>query len=201
MATFPQEYSVHYPFSAGRWKDYIDRKFMQRFSVLPDMEKMAAARARTGILSALFGFGGSASARSAAPSAVAVASGPEALALISASKMRCGGCGAKARLRQRHMLMPYSVLHQLSFRLTLSAALFKPRSAANRPHTDRVHPINQHQSSSIAVNPQVGATTLSRALSRVEVPTRPEVVVGVESADDAAVVRVPDGYVSVRSFL
>lgn len=101
---------------------------MQRFNELPDMEKMAAKRAAKA---------GSAALR---PSAVAVASGPEALALISASKMRCGGCGAK-----------------------------------------------------------VGASTLSRALARIDVPRRPEVVVGVESADDAAVVRVPDGYVSVQT--
>lgn len=101
---------------------------MRRFNELPDMEKMAAKRKPA------------AEGAPARASGVAAASGPAALALLSASKMRCGGCGAK-----------------------------------------------------------VGATTLSRALSRVDVPRRPEVVVGVESADDAAVVRVPDGYVSVQT--
>lgn len=100
---------------------------MQKFNELPDMEKMMAKRQRQ---SPAWG----------APPALAAASGPAALVLISESKMRCGGCGAK-----------------------------------------------------------VGATTLSRALARVEAPGRPEVLVGVESADDAAVVRVPDGHVSVQT--
>ena len=46
-------------------------------------------------------------------------------------------------------------------------------------------------------HPKVGATTLSRVMRRLDVPTRAEVEVGIESPDDAAVVRVPDGMRSV----
>jgi selenide,water dikinase len=54
-----------------RWKDWIDRRFMTRFNVLPEM---AEARSRT-----------------ASPLA-----DKQALSEISALAMRCGGCGAKA---------------------------------------------------------------------------------------------------------
>ncbi|KAK9804423.1 hypothetical protein WJX72_011939 [[Myrmecia] bisecta] len=56
-----------------RVKDYIDRKWMRSYtSELPEMKEAEAA-----------------------PSPVAVAAGPEALAAMAAAKMRCGGCGAK----------------------------------------------------------------------------------------------------------
>ena len=63
-------------------KDYIDRKFMSMYSTGLDAmaDKMAA---------------------SAKPSSevqeqgIAAAAGPEALAALSAAKMRCGGCGGK----------------------------------------------------------------------------------------------------------
>jgi selenide,water dikinase len=53
-----------------RWKDRIDRRFMQRFNELPEMAAVPAARA--------------------SPLA-----DREALTEISAIAMRCGGCGAK----------------------------------------------------------------------------------------------------------
>ena len=64
------------------WKDWIDRKFMAKFgSELnfdeESMNQMAAAASGAGIASA------------------AALLGPEAAALAAASKMRCGGCGAK----------------------------------------------------------------------------------------------------------
>jgi selenide,water dikinase len=55
-----------------RWKDWIDRRFMDRFNVLPAMAEEPAA----------------------APGAVAL-EGEEAAQAISALAMRCGGCGAK----------------------------------------------------------------------------------------------------------
>jgi selenide, water dikinase len=56
-----------------RWKDWIDRRFMRRFSEFPEMEAAAA---------------------SATPSSVTLG-GEEAAQAISAVAMRCGGCGAK----------------------------------------------------------------------------------------------------------
>jgi selenide,water dikinase len=56
-----------------RWKDWIDRRFMRKFSEFPEMEAGAA---------------------SAAPSSVALDE-QEAAQAISAVAMRCGGCGAK----------------------------------------------------------------------------------------------------------
>jgi selenide,water dikinase len=87
-----------------RWKDRIDRRFMRKFNVLPDMAK-------------------------AAPGPVSPLADKEALKEISAIAMRCGGCGAK-----------------------------------------------------------VGATVLSRALGAIEPAARAEVVVGLNSPDDAALV-------------
>eukprot|EP00850_Spirogloea_muscicola_P020955 SM000232S07925 [mRNA] locus=s232:17720:24986:- [translate_table: standard] len=46
---------------------------------------------------------------------------------------------------------------------------------------------------------KVGATVLSRALARLKVMSRPEVVIGLESPDDASVVRLPPGKVSVHT--
>jgi selenide,water dikinase len=55
-----------------RWKDWIDRRFMRKFSELPEMETPAAGP----------------------PSAVRL-DAEEAAQAISAIAMRCGGCGAK----------------------------------------------------------------------------------------------------------
>ncbi|MGH8734678.1 MAG: selenide, water dikinase SelD, partial [Burkholderiales bacterium] len=52
-----------------RWKDWIDRRFMQKFNALPEMAPSAAA--------------------------VSPVADQQALAEISAIAMRCGGCGAK----------------------------------------------------------------------------------------------------------
>eukprot|EP00850_Spirogloea_muscicola_P000811 SM000003S11056 [mRNA] locus=s3:656468:663565:+ [translate_table: standard] len=46
---------------------------------------------------------------------------------------------------------------------------------------------------------KVGATVLSRALARLKVISRPEVVIGLESPDDASVVRLPPGKVIVHT--
>jgi selenide,water dikinase len=87
-----------------RWKDRIDRRFMQRFNELPEM-----------------------AAKAALP--VSPIADEAAVKEISAFAMRCGGCGAK-----------------------------------------------------------VGATLLSRALGAIEPAARPEVLVGLNAPDDAAIV-------------
>ena len=88
-----------------RWKDWIDRRFMRKFNVLPEMAKP--------------------------PQAQSPLADRAALAEISALAMRCGGCGAK-----------------------------------------------------------VGATVLTRALGAIEPASRPDVVVGLDAPDDAALVDV-----------
>ncbi len=101
-----------------RWKDWIDRRFMQRFSEFPPMQ-----------------------AQPAAPSAPQLAlTAEESQQAISAIAMRCGGCGAK-----------------------------------------------------------VGATVLSRALGALHPVERDDVVIGLHSPDDAAVVRVPPGKAMVHT--
>ncbi|KAA6421181.1 MAG: water dikinase [Trebouxia sp. A1-2] len=70
----------------GAWlwpvKDYIDRKFMSMYSTgLDQMEAKMAASAKP--------------TSKAKEQGVAAAAGPEALAAVSAAKMRCGGCGGK----------------------------------------------------------------------------------------------------------
>lgn len=63
-------------------KDYIDRKFMSMYSTgLDQMEAKMAASAKP--------------TSKAKEQGVAAAAGPEALAAVSAAKMRCGGCGGK----------------------------------------------------------------------------------------------------------
>ena len=54
-----------------RWKDWIDRRFMSKFSDLPDMAESGGAEVPRGL------------------------AGPDAIKEISALAMRCGGCGAK----------------------------------------------------------------------------------------------------------
>ena len=99
-----------------RWKDWIDRRFMDKFNVLPDMEAASAADLAPGLADA------------------------DAMREISALAMRCGGCGAK-----------------------------------------------------------VGATTLDRALGRLQPLERDDVVVGLNHPDDAAVVEVPPQKVMVHT--
>jgi selenide,water dikinase len=106
-----------------RWKDWIDRRFMQRFSV-------QGTNGLTGM---------------AAPSAPAASttiqlSTEESQQAQAAVAMRCGGCGAK-----------------------------------------------------------VGASVLSRALQSLWVAPNPDVLLGLDSPDDAAVVRVPPGQALVHS--
>ena len=98
-----------------RWKDWIDRRFMERFNTLPEMTAKATALA----------------------SPVA---DEAAMKEISAFAMRCGGCGAK-----------------------------------------------------------VGATVLSRALGAIEPVARPEVLVGLDAPDDAAVVDTGGRQLAVHS--
>ena len=54
-----------------RWKDWIDRRFMDKFNVLPEMRQAPAVDLAPGL------------------------AGAEAMREISALAMRCGGCGAK----------------------------------------------------------------------------------------------------------
>ena len=98
-----------------RWKDWIDRRFMDKFNVLPDM--------------------------SAAPLATTIKVADQAaLQEISAMAMRCGGCGAK-----------------------------------------------------------VGATVLSRALGTIVPAERDDVLIGLDSPDDAAVVDTGGPKLAVHS--
>ncbi|MGB1110617.1 MAG: selenide, water dikinase SelD, partial [Gammaproteobacteria bacterium] len=97
------------------WKDWIDRRFMQRFSELPEMDQEPG------------------------PDLGAVADS-EAIKELSALAMRCGGCGAK-----------------------------------------------------------VGSTVLSRVLNRLPVQSRQDVLIGLDSPDDAAALEVPPGKVMVQS--
>lgn len=64
-------------------KDYIDRKFMSMYSTGLDAmaDKMMTTK--------------STASSKAEEQGVAAAAGPEALAAVSAAKMRCGGCGGK----------------------------------------------------------------------------------------------------------
>ncbi len=97
-----------------RWKDWIDRRFMRKFSELPDM--------------------------TAPPASFSPLADRQALKDISAIAMRCGGCGAK-----------------------------------------------------------VGATVLSRALGAIEPAARPDVVVGLDAPDDAALVDVGGERLSLQT--
>ena len=103
-----------------RWKDWIDQRFMRKFSEFEAMDPNAAPSAP-------------------ATSQLAL-NQEESLQAISAIAMRCGGCGAK-----------------------------------------------------------VGASVLSRALGQLQVIESADVVIGLHSPDDAAVVRVPPGKAMVHS--
>lgn len=109
-----------------RWKDRIDRRFMQRFS----------AQGVGGV----HGFAGMTSPSAPPPGAAIPLSDDEAQQAQAAMAMRCGGCGAK-----------------------------------------------------------VGASVLSRALRDLWVQPNPDVLLGLDSPDDAAVVRVPPGKALVHS--
>ncbi len=113
--------------STGRWmwayKDWIDQRFMQRFSPAPGAMKMVAN-----------------SADSASAAADLKLNTDESAQAISAIAMRCGGCGAK-----------------------------------------------------------VGATVLSRALGSLDVWPQPDVLIGLDAPDDAAVMRVPPGMAMVHT--
>ncbi len=101
-----------------QWKDWIDRRFMSKFSDLPDMDV-----SETG----------------SHPDLSQLAA-PEVVEELSSAAMRCGGCGSK-----------------------------------------------------------VGATILDRVLSRLTPVGREDVIVGLESPDDASVEQVPRGMVAVRT--
>ena len=105
-----------------RWKDWIDRRFMQRFSV-----------------QGVEGLAGMTSAATSANASIQL-SADEAQQAQAAVAMRCGGCGAK-----------------------------------------------------------VGASVLSRALQNLWVQPNPDVLLGLDSPDDAAVVRVLPGKALVHS--
>ena len=97
------------------WKDWIDRRFMQRFNELPEMGQEAAPN-----------LGGVADA--------------DAIRELSTLAMRCGGCGAK-----------------------------------------------------------VGSTVLSRVINRLPAQRRDDVLIGLDSPDDAAAFEVPPGKLMVQS--
>ncbi len=104
-----------------RWKDWIDRRFMRRFSEFPAMEMKPMGTEPP-------------------PGTGVSLNAEESLQAISAIAMRCGGCGAK-----------------------------------------------------------VGATVLSRALGSLNPIQRSDVLIGLNSPDDAAVVRVPKGKAMVHT--
>ncbi len=108
-----------------RWKDWIDRRFMQSFSVQG--------------VDGLAGLSGMTPAAASGNPSIQL-SADEAQQAQAAVAMRCGGCGAK-----------------------------------------------------------VGASVLSRALQNLWVQPNPDVLLGLDSPDDAAVVRVPPGKALVHS--
>jgi selenide,water dikinase len=99
-----------------RWKDWIDRRWMKKYQVLPTMPTPPGIEIEPGL------------------------AGAEALQEISTLAMRCGGCGAK-----------------------------------------------------------VGSTILTRVLQRLKPIQRDDILVGLQTPDDASVVRVPPGQVSVQT--
>ena len=78
-----------------RWKDRIDRQFMQRFTELPAMDPtQPGINARTAIHS-MGQLLRDIRAQGKAPATRLTLSSEESLQAISALAMRCGGCGAK----------------------------------------------------------------------------------------------------------
>ena len=59
-----------------RWKDWIDRRFMRRFSTLPEMDESGARGSRN-------------------PNVPPGLAPPEVVRELSVAAMRCGGCGSK----------------------------------------------------------------------------------------------------------
>ena len=104
-----------------RWKDWIDRRFMRRFTELPEMDQDTTGRSRE-------------------PPVPPGLAPPEVVRELSVIAMRCGGCGSK-----------------------------------------------------------VGATLLDRVVARLEPVRRDDVVVGLDSPDDAAVASLPPGKLLVQS--
>lgn len=97
------------------WKDWIDRRFMQRFNALPEMTQEAM------------------------PDLAGIADA-DAIRELSTLAMRCGGCGAK-----------------------------------------------------------VGSTVLSRVINRLPRQRRADVLIGLDSPDDAAVFEMPPGKLMAQS--
>lgn len=83
-----------------RWKDWIDRRFMRKFSEFPPMAEGAAmgaaASASAGDAGGVAGIGGAAGSggKGGRVSGIKL-DAQEAAQAISAIAMRCGGCGAK----------------------------------------------------------------------------------------------------------
>ena len=100
-----------------QWKNWIDRRFMKKFTDLPPMEDSTKL-----------------------PDTGAAINAEDASQAISAVAMRCGGCGAK-----------------------------------------------------------VGSTVLSRALGELTPLDRDDIVIGLHSPDDAAVLRIPPGKAVVHT--
>ncbi len=94
-----------------RWKDWIDRRWMERYQEMPEMEQPEVKADRFTV--------------------------PE---LLQAPVMHCGGCGSK-----------------------------------------------------------VGSTTLSRVIKKLSPIQRDDVLIGLDSPDDAAVTATPEGYVGVHT--
>ena len=115
-----------------RWKDRIDRTFMQMYTQFPRMNMAMPNASVWQRLTHVFN-------PTAAQTHLALTS-EESLQAISAIAMRCGGCGAK-----------------------------------------------------------VGASILSRALGSLQPVERDDVLIGLHSPDDAAVVRVPAGKAMVHT--
>jgi selenide,water dikinase len=105
-----------------RWKDWIDRRFMRRFSEIPARTQRMLTPAGPTVAHRL-----------------ALDPG-EAQQALSVLAMRCGGCGAK-----------------------------------------------------------VGADVLSRVLARLDPGAHPDVMIGLDAPDDAAVIAVPPGRALVQS--
>jgi selenide, water dikinase len=99
-----------------RWKDWIDRRFMRKYNVLPEMAQAQQPVVASGVADTA------------------------AIKEISAIAMRCGGCGAK-----------------------------------------------------------VGSSVLDRALSQLQPVRRPDILIGLDAPDDAAVAAVPPGKVMVHT--